>query len=194
MNTVERKYITGTALSAFMTSFYAVSGADTGPKLEVVRVSVRTEPNARRVRLLALLAIADRPAGCVFELVLTGVGEAELGQADLARYGHDIAQKAQGWADSAAQARAQADAMAAQYNVWESTEIDDHAQDLVDDWEATWRAHLGGKVYARAKIDLVRSLAAILGTRMPAVIPEAAARMAKVRAAKRVKEAGYGDQ
>lgn len=167
-----RELVVGEKFEAFRSGFHSsIAPAKTGNVLasdqnegfgsgDVVRLSIKIIN--RRPTLVALLAQPNAPAGRSFELPLpTAAPLAQL--AAWESYGAQVGEISVGWFTPESQLLAQAAARVAGRDVWQSPTSDDLIQDEVDAWEATWRAHLNGKLHPKAKEDLARQLRDFLG-------------------------------
>lgn len=178
MHSPYRKYVTGEELASFRAGLFEALGGEA--RADVVRLSSRKVN--RRETICVLIGVPGKPAGKMFETAVVPPQQA----AGWVQLGLDFGRSAvTPWLDPESQLRTQEEAMLAGRDVWSTHEIEDLSQDAVDEWEATWRAHLHGKLHAVAKADLIRAFSAA----MMALLAEKAGtakpdRMAKVRAAR----------
>jgi len=177
MQSPYRKYVTGEKLEAFKAGLAETLGYP--ERAQAIRVSVRTI-NRRNV-LLGLIGIEGKPAGRVFELPLPD--PKDLTPARFTALGAEMGRAVDGWLRPHIQEPLQAEAAARGYSVWNTHEIEELAQDAIDEWEAIWRAHLGGKLHVKAKVALVKTFSEEM---MKLLLQKAASRGKK-------KEGGDGD-
>lgn len=183
MHSPYRTYVTGPELASFREGLFVALGADTSA--DIVRLSTRTVN--RRVTICALIGVPGKPAGKMFETAEPAPRHTE----GWVQLGLTLGKSAVvPWLDPESQRRAQEAAALGKQDVWGTHEIEDLAQDAVDEWEGTWRAHLHGKLHAIAKAELIKTFSSAMMKLITAQTgTDKADRMAKVRAGRKKKAA-----
>jgi hypothetical protein len=147
-----RQYATDEQLAAFNRGLSEILESAANAVV-VLRLSIRTIN--RRPALAALIGVPGQPGGRTFELALP---TAEPTDRQFAQLGRELAHALQGWLRPEAQEALHREAAGRGYDAHASTPDNDLVRDIVEEWEATWRAHLNGKLHIKAKDALLALL------------------------------------